>query len=87
MKNNIYVTFDKAAERYNDRTFMAPTDTVAKRIICDSAENDKTFSKNAKDYDLFMVGEFLSEIGEIKENKKLIGNCYDILHKNDDKNE
>lgn len=64
-KTKIYVTFDKDGEKFADRFFQAPNDMVAKRIIRDAQENDKTFKRNAKSYALFCLGEYDQKQGII----------------------
>lgn len=79
MNNQLYATFDLAAKRFNERVFQVPTDEVAIRVIRDSAENDTTFKKNAKDYELWRLGEYKPETGKITPNNHRIGNVADLL--------
>lgn len=74
-KMNIYVTYDTDAEQFNTRTFHAQNDKMAKRIINDSMEQDNSFKRNAKKIELWCLGEYDIEAGEIKAQKRNLGTC------------
>lgn len=61
MKIKIYCLFDKESEQYNQITFNAPNDKVAKRIIKTTLKNDKQLAQNAKAYEVHCIGEFDTE--------------------------
>lgn len=59
----IYALYDKDSETLNERTFNAPNDKVAKRILTQTLKNDKALADNAKSYELHYMGQFDTEAG------------------------
>lgn len=59
----IYAIYDKDAETLNERTFCAPNDKVAKRILKNTLDNDVVLAKNAKSYEMHCLGQYDTESG------------------------
>lgn len=78
----IYATYDKLAKSFNERTFQAPNNEVAIRIIQNSQKQDKFLNENAADYQCWCLGTYDSETGEIKGNKTMI---YQLVKISEDK--
>ena len=73
----IYSVFDTKAEAFIT-PFFAPTNAVAKRMFKEAAQDQNhQFHKNAEDYNLFVLGTFDENTGEIKglEAIKSLGNA------------
>lgn len=62
----IYAIYDKDAQTFNERTFHATNDTVAKRIIANSLAADKMMENNKKSYELHCCGSYDTESGGIQ---------------------
>lgn len=60
---NIYTLFDKDAETFNQATYIANNDKVAKRALKNSIEKDPTLRKAAKNYELHYLAQFDNEAG------------------------
>ncbi|WGL30978.1 nonstructural protein [Dipodfec virus UOA04_Rod_615] len=59
----IYALYDKDAETLNERTFNAPNEKVAKRILKETLKNDRTLANNAEHYELHDCGQYDTESG------------------------
>lgn len=69
----IYATYDKLAKAFNERTFMAPNNEVAIRIIQNSQKQDQFLNENADDYQCWCLGSYDNETGTINgDNKEMI---------------
>lgn len=59
----IYALYDKDAETLNERTFNAPNEKVAKRMIKESMKNDTVLKENAEHYELHYCAQYDTENG------------------------
>lgn len=62
----IYAIYDMDAETFNERTFMAPNDKVAMRMMGNTLNSDKQFNDNASHYELHCCGTYNTESGGIE---------------------
>lgn len=68
----IYALYDKDAETLNERTFNAPNEKVAKRILKETLKNDITLAHNAEHYELHECGQYDTESGITANGKSVV---------------
>lgn len=68
----IYALYDKDAETLNERTFNAPNEKVAKRILKETLKNDHTLANNASHYELHDCGQYDTESGITANGKSVV---------------
>lgn len=78
----IYATYDKLAKAFNERTFQAPNNEVAIRIMQNSQKQDRFLNENANDYQCWCLGIYDCETGEIKPEKTMV---YQLVKISEDK--
>lgn len=59
----IYAIYDKDAESLNERTFTAPNDKVAKRILKQTLKHDSVLAENADRYEVHYCAMYDTESG------------------------
>lgn len=78
----IYAIYDQKLEAYN-RPFFLISEGVAIRAFQDEINNiDSELSKHPADYDLYKLGEYDEQTGEITPNKpQLLANGKDLIYR------
>ena len=59
----IYAIYDKDGENFNERTFCAPNNKVAIRMIKQTLKNDVVLKENAEHYELHEMAQYDTESG------------------------
>lgn len=79
METQIYATYSIDEKMYNSRTFQAPNENVAKRIIKQAMKNDEMLKDNADNFDLYKLGTYNWEDGILEPDKKKICNVAELI--------
>lgn len=80
----MYTLRDSKVETYLP-PFLAENNITAKRLLIDSANQDNIIFKHPEDFQLFQIGEFNKDNGEIKPIPHVsIGLVIDIIPKNEE---
>ena len=75
MVYNIYSIYDSVAEEYGP-IFNAKSDAVAKRAVTGILNSGEIRSN---DYDLYCLGSYDTDTGEINSVVEFVGNCRNIV--------
>ena len=83
----IYAIYDEKLEAYN-RPFFLISDGVAIRAFQDEINNKESeLSKHPEDYDLYKIGEYNEETGNITPNEPvLIGTGKALVYREENQN-
>ena len=82
MIKRIYSLYDKLAKNYSD-PFVAVNDDVVFRQL----RFDKTLAVVPEDFDLYCLGEFDSDTGEVVRELGLVAHVASLLRKKEEKDE
>lgn len=65
----IYTIYDKKTQSFSETIFTAVNEAIAVRIMSLTLSRDEMMFKYAEDFDLYCVGQFAQDSGEITSNK------------------
>lgn len=77
----LYGIFDRAIQSFIGAPFAQPTNAAAMRVIKHEATRDGSqIQANPEDYELYHLGYFNEETGEIAANKELVVRIQDLVN-------